>query len=79
VPAGDAERVFERLWQAEGGDAGPSRKGLGLGLHICRELVARQGGRIWVDPVPGQGATFCFTLPLQQAASAAAAAGAGPA
>jgi signal transduction histidine kinase len=70
VPAGVAERVFERLWQAERDDAGPSRRGLGLGLHICRELVGRQGGRIWVDSVPGQGATFVFTLPLQQAAAA---------
>jgi signal transduction histidine kinase len=75
VPAGDTERIFERLWQAEGNDAGPSRRGLGLGLHICRELVARQGGRIWVDSVPGHGATFAFTLPLQEAASAAAAVG----
>jgi signal transduction histidine kinase len=75
VPAGDAGRIFERLWQAEGDDAGPSRKGLGLGLHICRELVTRQGGRIWVDSVPGHGATFAFTLPLHQAASVTVAAG----
>ena len=66
VPADAAERIFERLWQVED-DAGPSRKGLGLGLHICRELVARQGGRIWVDSRPGEGATFAFTLPLQDA------------
>src|SRR6266508_4060588 len=65
VPADAAERIFERLWQVED-DAGPSRKGLGLGLHICRELVARQGGRIWVDSRPGEGATFAFTLPLDQ-------------
>src|SRR6266540_1884732 len=65
VPADVAERIFERLWQVED-DAGPSRKGLGLGLHICRELVARQGGRIWVDSRPGEGATFAFTLPLDQ-------------
>src|SRR6266545_4336677 len=64
-PADAAERIFERLWQVED-DAGPSRKGLGLGLHICRELVARQGGRIWVDSRPGEGATFAFTLPLDQ-------------
>jgi signal transduction histidine kinase len=75
VPAGDTGRIFERLWQAEGDDAGPSRKGLGLGLHICRELVTRQGGRIWVDSVPGHGATFAFTLPLHQAASVTVAAG----
>jgi phosphoserine phosphatase RsbU/P len=66
VPADAAERIFERLWQVED-DAGPSRRGLGLGLHICRELVSRQGGRIWVDSRPGEGATFAFTLPLDPA------------
>jgi signal transduction histidine kinase len=71
VLAADAERIFERLWQAEGDDGGPSRKGLGLGLHICRELIARQGGRIWVDSRPGEGATFAFTLPLYQQARTA--------
>ena len=74
VPADAAERIFERLWQVED-DAGPSRKGLGLGLHICRELVARQGGRIWVDSRPGEGATFAFTLPLQDAGRPVAAVG----
>jgi signal transduction histidine kinase len=67
VPPEAAERVFERLWQADAPDARPSRRGLGLGLHICRELVVRQGGRIWVDTQPGKGATFAFTLPVYQA------------
>jgi phosphoserine phosphatase RsbU/P len=67
VPPEAAERVFERLWQADAPDARPSRRGLGLGLHICRELVVRQGGRIWVDARPDRGATFAFTLPLYQA------------
>jgi signal transduction histidine kinase len=58
-----SERIFERLYQA----AGPglaARKGLGLGLYICKELVKRQGGQIWVQSLPGQGATFSFTLPV---------------
>jgi signal transduction histidine kinase len=56
-------RVFERLYQAgESSDAG--RRGLGLGLYICKQLVDRHGGRIWVTSKPGEGSTFSFTLPV---------------
>jgi signal transduction histidine kinase len=41
-----------------------SRKGLGLGLYICKELVTRQGGQIWVKRRPQTGSTFSFTLPV---------------
>jgi len=62
-PPGMKERIFERLFQAAD-SASPSRKGLGLGLHICRELVTRQGGEIWANSVPGQGALFSVTFPI---------------
>jgi len=57
------ERIFERLFQ-EADPALAGRKGLGLGLHICKELVIRQGGEIWANSPPGQGAVFSVTLPI---------------
>jgi signal transduction histidine kinase len=58
-----SERIFERAYQ----DPAPvwsSRKGLGMGLYICRQLVMRQGGEIWVKPQQQKGSTFSFTLPV---------------
>ena len=57
------ELIFERLFQVAD-PALSARKGLGLGLYICKELVSRQGGKIWASSVPGEGATFSITLPV---------------
>lgn len=57
------ERIFDRLFQT----SDPSlegRKGLGLGLYICKELVTRQGGQIWVKSTLGQGSVFSVTFPI---------------
>ena len=55
--------IFERLYQDENA-VDSSRKGLGLGLYISKELVHLHGGKIWVASQQGEGSTFSFTLPL---------------
>jgi signal transduction histidine kinase len=63
IKSEETERIFEHLYQvSDPGSAG--RRGLGLGLHIAKDLVVRQGGAIWVTSEPGKGSTFSFTLPI---------------
>jgi hypothetical protein len=58
-----AGHIFEHLYQVtDPGRAG--RRGLGLGLHIAKDLVTRQDGEIWVKSEPQIGSQFFFTLPI---------------
>ncbi|EFO79573.1 PAS sensor protein [Oscillochloris trichoides DG-6] len=58
------EQIFERFIRGDGASEGinSSERGIGLGLAICKQLVERQGGKIWVESTPGQGSSFYFTL-----------------
>lgn len=59
IPPPDAERVFQLFQRLHTADEVP---GSGIGLAVCRRIVARHGGRIWVEPNKGGGSIFHATL-----------------
>ncbi|MBR0933726.1 ATP-binding protein [Bradyrhizobium jicamae] len=60
VDRANRERLFDALYTTKG-------NGLGLGLSICRRIVAVHGGRLWVEENMTHGSTFAFILPVCQA------------
>ena len=71
IKAHETEEIFQRLYQVSERTQ-TSRKGLGLGLYICRELVVRQGGQIRAIRRAPIGTTFSFTLPVFSSSSSIA-------
>jgi signal transduction histidine kinase len=65
IPAKERARIFEKFYRL---DPNMTRGigGTGLGLYICRELVRRIDGRIWVESQPGEGSTFFVEIPVRQ-------------
>jgi two-component system, LuxR family, sensor kinase FixL len=59
IPAADLERIFEPFVTSK-------EHGMGLGLSVCRTIVAAHGGRLWAESVDGRGATLRFALPLSE-------------
>ncbi len=59
VGAADRERIFGPFQRLH---VPADRPGSGLGLSICRKIIERHGGRIWVEAAPSGGSRFCFTL-----------------
>jgi PAS domain S-box-containing protein len=64
IPEPEQEKIFDRFYQVDSSST-RSYKGTGLGLNICRHIVERHNGRIWVESTEGEGSTFSFILPKE--------------
>jgi PAS domain S-box-containing protein len=62
IPATEHRRIFEKFYRLDP-DMTRGIGGTGLGLYICRELVRRMDGKIWVESKLGEGSTFFVELP----------------
>ncbi|HVP03086.1 MAG TPA: ATP-binding protein [Solirubrobacteraceae bacterium] len=67
IPSADQRRVFEPFFRVIADErAHTGHSGSGLGLAIAKGFVEANGGRIWVESVPGQGSSFVVELPVPQ-------------
>lgn len=65
IPQSMQERIFEQFFRVSGNKQ-ETFPGLGLGLYISRQIIQREGGKIWVDSTEGKGSTFFVELPLNK-------------
>jgi signal transduction histidine kinase len=67
IPRQEQKRIFGKFYRLDP-QLTHGVGGTGLGLYICREILSRMNGRIWVDSEDGQGSTFFVDLPVAASA-----------
>jgi len=63
IPRDRQARLFEQFYRAHA-ETPHDYGGMGIGLHLSREIVTRHGGRMWFASEEGRGSTFAFSLPV---------------
>jgi len=69
IPEAEQQSIWERFYRSVEA-RNNAQIGLGVGLYLCRMIIEQHGGNVGVESVPGQGATFWFTLPMLKAGGA---------
>ncbi|RZJ89810.1 MAG: ATP-binding protein [Chryseobacterium sp.] len=59
IATDELKKIFQRYYRSK---ERPTISGFGIGLYLCSEIITRQGGKIWAESNPGEGAKFYFTL-----------------
>ncbi len=62
IRADDLPKIFDRYYRVENNNMS-SISGFGIGLYLCKEIISRHQGKIWVESEFGKGSTFRFSLP----------------
>lgn len=65
IPKEYHQKVFDKFFRV----TGPEEKtypGMGIGLHVCKEIVTRHDGEIWLESTKGKGTVFSFSIPLNR-------------
>lgn len=65
IPTEYHQKVFERFFRVSGDDE-KTYPGMGIGLHVCLEIVRYHNGTMWVESEKGKGSTFYFTIPAEK-------------
>ena len=68
IPENELEKIFEAFYTGEE-KRQDGRRGLGLGLSLCRSIIEAHGGSMRAENAEPHGAVFTFTLPLQEVAA----------
>lgn len=64
IPQEHQNKIFSRFYRVQGSDD-KTFPGLGIGLYICKQIIDRHQGKIWLESEAGSGSTFYFSLPVK--------------